>query len=170
MVSQWVVQPNYIRVREELRIDVIACCTLPSFLCLQCHLLYEQPCPSHVEQVVMSCFVSIQSRGKFPPRAPSPLVTCNLAIVNSPRSGIGFAWKDRLRCSAIRSSIIRRSVSAHCHVRVSSSPPPGFDSDRVKLQNLCAIEHTQQMGQSFEAVRRDRKQREMVQFSRKAES
>ena len=145
-------------------------CTLPSFLCLQCHLLYEQPCPSHVEQVVMSCFVSIQSRGKFPPRAPSPLVTCNLAIVNSPRSGIGYAWKETTSVFGDLQQHHSTECSARCHVRVSSSPPPGFDSDRVKLQNLCAIEHTQQMGQSFEAVRGNRKQREMIQFSRKAES
>ena len=111
-------------------------CTLPSFLCLQCHLLYEQPCLSHVEQVVMSCFASIQSRGNFPPRAPSPLVTCNLAIVNSPRPGIGNAWKETTSVFGDSQQHHSTECSARCHVRASSSPPPGFDSDRVKLQKI----------------------------------
>ena len=136
MISRWVVQPSYIRVREELRVYVIACLYLAFFLCLQCHSLHEQPFPSHVEQVVMSCFASIQSRGNFPPRAPSPLVTCNLAIVNSPRPGIGNAWKETTSVFGDSQQHHSTECSARCHVRASSSPPPGFDSDRVKLQKI----------------------------------
>ena len=134
MISRWVVQPSYIRVREELRVYVIACSYLAFLLCLQCHLLHEQPFPSHVGQVVMSYSASIQSRGNFPPRAPSPLVTCNLAIVNSPRPGIGNAWKEMNAVSGASQQHHSTECSFRRHVRASSSPPPGFDSGRVKLQ------------------------------------
>ena len=76
--------------------------------------------------------------GEFPPS--SPLSSSNLQPRNRQLSSI---W-NRLRVKGTTSVFgdlqqhHSTECSARCHVRVSSSPPPGFDSDRVKLQKpLC---------------------------------
>ena len=72
--------------------------------------------------------------GEIPPS--SPLSSSNLQPRNRQLSSI---W-NRLRVKGTTSVFgdlqqhHSTECSARCHVRVSSSPPPGFDSDRVKLQ------------------------------------